>query len=98
MSRSCHCRSNHYLGFTALPRLLFSQQPPIHTLVVVGLATDYCVLSSAVDAAKFQLRTIVVQDGVRGVDEETTARAHEEMADWGITLVRSDKDLLRVLA
>lgn len=90
-------RLNHYVGFTELPKMLFSQQPAIHTVVVAGLASDYCVLSSAVDAAKFKLRTILVQDGVKGVDEEQTARAFREMESWGVELVQSDADLLNVI-
>jgi nicotinamidase/pyrazinamidase len=63
----------------------------------VGLATDYCVLSSAIDAVKFQLRTIIVQDGIRGVKKETVDKAHEEMADWGVEFVQSHKDLPALL-
>jgi nicotinamidase-related amidase len=88
---------NHYVGFTELSKKLFSQQPPIHTVVVAGLASDYCVLSSAIDAVKFKLRTILVQDGVRGVDEEKTPRAYKEMESWGVEMIQSDVDLLNVI-
>ncbi|UZJ51694.1 hypothetical protein CBS101457_001014 [Exobasidium rhododendri] len=90
--------SNNYLGFTELPRLLFSQHPPIHTLVIVGLATDYCVMSSAIDSIKFQLRTIVVQEGTRGVDEDTVRNSCSEMKSWGVEFVPSDADLLKLLS
>jgi nicotinamidase-related amidase len=81
-----------------LPRLLFAQQPPIHTLVVVGLATDYCVMSSAIDSVKFQLRTIIVEDGVRGVDEASVRKSCSEMKDWGVEFVQTDQDLLKLLS
>jgi nicotinamidase-related amidase len=86
-------RLNDYVGFTELPKLLFSQQPPIRTVVVVGLASDYCVLSSAVDAIKFKLRTILVKDGVKGVDQDKTNRAYQEMESWGVEIIQSDSDL-----
>jgi nicotinamidase-related amidase len=91
-------RSNNYLGFTELPKLLFTQDPPIHTLVVVGLATDYCVLSSAVDAVKFQFKTIIVEEGIKGVDPQSVKEAHQEMKEWGVKFVKSDKDLFQVLS
>lgn len=74
---------NHYCGFTNLPQLVFYQQPPIHTVVVVGLATDYCVMSSAVDAAKFKLCTIIVEDEIRGVNQDSCSQAIQETQSWG---------------
>jgi len=40
----------------------------INTVIIGGLATDYCVLYSALDSAKLGFDTIVVEDVVRGVD------------------------------
>ena len=37
-------------------------------LVIVGLATDYCVLASGLDAARLGLGVTVLRDGVRAVD------------------------------
>ena len=88
---------NHYLQFTELPKMLFSQQPPIHTLVVAGLATDYCVSSSAIDSIKFGLRTIVVKDATRGAARDTTSQAVKEMKDWGIEVVQIEADLRQLL-
>ncbi|AEF82157.1 bifunctional nicotinamidase/pyrazinamidase [Leadbettera azotonutricia] len=39
----------------------------IKTVVIGGLATDYCVLYSALDAARLNFHTIVLRDAVRGV-------------------------------
>lgn len=89
--------ANDYLSFTELPKILFSQTPPIHTLVLVGLAADYCLLSSAVDAAKFNLRTIVIEEGIRGTAKESSAKAIAEMKDWGIEVIKSDQDLTGAL-
>jgi nicotinamidase/pyrazinamidase len=58
-------------------------------LVVGGLATDYCVRASVLDACRAGLRVTVVTDGVAGITEESTARALEEMRAAGARLVSS---------
>ena len=56
---------------------------------VVGLATDYCVKETALDAVRRGLETAVVRDAIGAVD--LTAgdgdRALEEMAGAGVVLV-----------
>ncbi len=62
-------------------------------LYVTGLATDYCVKASALDAAAKGLQTIVVTDGIAAVNVNAGdgQRALEEMAAAGVRLVASDK-------
>lgn len=40
----------------------------VTSIVIMGLATDYCVLASALDARSAGLEVTVVRDGVRAVD------------------------------
>ena len=40
----------------------------IDTVVVVGLATDYCVKETALDAARLGFATTMLADGVRAVN------------------------------
>jgi nicotinamidase/pyrazinamidase len=58
---------------------------------VLGLATDYCVKFTALDARKLGFRTFLVQDGSRGVELRPgdVARAVEEMRDAGVEVVQS---------
>jgi nicotinamidase/pyrazinamidase len=58
-------------------------------LVVVGLATDYCVKATALDGVRLGYETAVLLDCVRAVDlePEDGARALDEMADGGVALV-----------
>jgi nicotinamidase/pyrazinamidase len=58
-------------------------------VVVLGLATDYCVKATALDAAALGYRTSVVTDGVRPVELEPGdgERAIAEMAAAGVTLL-----------
>lgn len=53
---------------------------------VVGLATDYCVRATALDAARAGLRTRVLTDLVAGVAEDSTDRAFAELAGAQVRL------------
>jgi nicotinamidase/pyrazinamidase len=63
----------------------------IETVILGGLATDYCVLYSALDAAVVGFRTVVLSDAVRGVGlpEGSVERALASMKDAGIILAPS---------
>jgi len=54
-------------------------------VVIVGLATDYCVLDSALDARRLGFHTVVLTEGTRPVDLEPGDgdRALERMAAAG---------------
>jgi nicotinamidase/pyrazinamidase len=71
---------------TDLVRLLDAHD--VEKVVVVGLATDYCVKATALDAVALGYTTTVVRDGVRAVDVEPGdgARAFDEMAAAGVAL------------
>jgi nicotinamidase/pyrazinamidase len=55
-------------------------------LLIVGLATDYCVRHTALDAKKTGRNVTVLLEGVRGVAPDTSEAALEEMAAAGIEL------------
>jgi nicotinamidase/pyrazinamidase len=59
-----------------------------------GLATDYCVFYSAMDAASFGFDTLVILDACRGIDvpENNIDRSIAEMKKNGIRIIAS-KDL-----
>jgi nicotinamidase/pyrazinamidase len=63
----------------------------ITTVVLGGLATDYCVFYSAMDARRLGFDTLVLTDAVRGVGypEGSAERALEEMKNQGIALALS---------
>jgi nicotinamidase/pyrazinamidase len=56
--------------------------------VVVGLATDYCVKATALDAVRLGFATTVLTDGVRPVEVEPGdgERALSEMAAAGVAV------------
>ena len=62
---------------------------------LLGLATDYCVKFSALDAVAEGFAVHLILDGCRGIDLETgdVDRALDEMREAGVTL-KSSSDLL----
>ncbi|QIE56224.1 bifunctional nicotinamidase/pyrazinamidase [Pikeienuella piscinae] len=57
----------------------------VGALVLCGLATDFCVRFSAVDAAKLGFEATVVEDACRGIDlDGSLAAAWEEMREAGV--------------
>jgi len=77
-----------YSGFegTALGELLRERR--IDRVTVVGLATDYCVKNTALDALRQGLEVTVDSEGVRGVDvaEGDSERALDELRTAGATV------------
>ncbi|KAL1915588.1 uncharacterized protein VTP21DRAFT_6712 [Calcarisporiella thermophila] len=82
---------NAYTQFTSLPKLLFSNQ--ISNVVVVGLALDYCVRATCIDARKFGFRTVVVRDGTKAVRPDQAEEVEHELVKKGVEFV-SLEDLI----
>ena len=59
----------------------------VDALDVVGIATDYCVRATALDAVRQGLTTRVLLGLTEGVDSVTTAEALDEMRAAGVVLV-----------
>jgi nicotinamidase/pyrazinamidase len=71
---------------TELERLL--RDAGVDRVVIAGLATDYCVKATALDAARLGFETQVLADAIAAVDLEPGdgERALEEMHDAGVGL------------
>jgi len=59
----------------------------VESVDLVGLATDYCVRSTTLDAVRAGFHARVLTDMAAGVNEDTTAAALDEMAAAGVELV-----------
>ena len=57
---------------------------------IVGIATDYCVRASALDAIAAHRRVRVLSDLVAGVAAGTSAAALDELKDAGADVVASN--------
>ena len=92
ISKATRPEEEAYSGFqgTGLADLL--RKRVIRRVFVGGLATDYCVKATALDAAKSGFEVTVLEDAIRGVEVHAgdCARALEEMKCAGIRLLRTD--------
>ncbi|HEY7509557.1 MAG TPA: bifunctional nicotinamidase/pyrazinamidase [Vicinamibacteria bacterium] len=63
----------------------------LRRLFLTGLATDFCVLYSALDARREGFEAHVVEDAVRGIDlDGSLARAWQAMEQAGVGRLRAD--------
>ncbi len=68
----------------------YLKQRGIKTVFVVGLATDFCVAWTALDARGAGFATYVVEDACRGIDlNGSVAAAWKNMAAKGVTRIQS---------
>nr|HRC96097.1 isochorismatase family protein [Coprothermobacter proteolyticus] len=60
---------------------------------VVGLATDYCVKETAVDALRYRYETFVVADAVKGVNvnPDDSQKALQHIKDMGGKVILSQE-------
>jgi len=65
----------------------------VTAVTVVGLATDYCVKFTALDAVALGLRTSLIEDGCRGVELNPgdVSRAIKEMTNAGVRIVAAEQ-------
>jgi len=73
----------------------FLRERRVTDVFVCGLATDYCVKCTAMDAAGLGFRTHLIEDACRGVELQPgdVARATAEMRAAGVVVVQSDRDM-----
>ncbi|NGX51493.1 MAG: Streptothricin hydrolase [Chlamydiae bacterium] len=77
---------NDGMHSTGLDKLL--KEKGVEKLYIAGLATDYCVLYSAVDALKLGYQVAVIRDACRPVyDEKEPLRSMEEAGAEIITTI-----------
>jgi len=67
----------------------FLKEQAVEEIAIVGLATDYCVKHTAMDARKLGFRTNVIREGVRGVEimKGDCEKAIHEMKNAGVIIV-----------
>ena len=72
----------------------YLRQQGVTDVCVCGLATDYCVKATALDALELGFATCLVEDACRGVDLSPgdVERAIAHMAEAGVRVVQSGND------
>ena len=69
----------------------YLRERAVEHLVMVGLATDFCVRFSAVDAVKLGFRVTLLEDGCRAIDlDGSLAAARAELSENGVIVTVSD--------
>ncbi len=69
----------------------FLKRRGVKRLFLCGLATDYCVKATALDALSHGFETVIIEDAVRAVDASPGdgEKALAELMEWGAQLVAS---------
>lgn len=65
----------------------------IETVIVGGLATDYCVKTTALQLAAANFNVIVNLEACRGIAEKSVSLAIEEMKVAGIVIINNTQEL-----
>ena len=92
ISKATRPEEENYSDFQGTDLANLLRKRGIRRVFVGGLATDYCVKATALDAVKHGFETTVLEDAIRGVEVQPgdSARALEEMKRAGIRLLRTE--------
>jgi len=73
----------------------YLREQGVDELYVLGLATDYCVKATALDAVRLGFKTHLIEDACRGVNRRPgdAERAVDEMRAAGVRVIRSTEVL-----
>jgi nicotinamidase/pyrazinamidase len=87
-----------YSGFEKSDLAQILRDHDVDEVYVCGLATDYCVRASAIDARREGFDVTVVEDAIRGVDvrEGDSERALRDMREAGARSATSEEVLARL--
>ncbi len=80
---------------TEMDKLL--KKDHIKKIILYGIATDYCVRATSLDAVAAGYKVIVIKNLCRGVAPDTSQKAIEEMQAKGIVIL-DDLDLEKIKA
>ncbi len=80
---------------TEMNKLL--KRDKIKKIILFGIATDYCVRATSLDAVAAGYKVIVIKNLCRGVAPDTTQKAIEEMKSKGVVIL-DDLDLEKIKA
>jgi nicotinamidase/pyrazinamidase len=72
-----------YSAFEATSLRALLEQEGVDRLTITGLATEYCVKHTALDALRYGLEVTIPTAAVRGIDDLDATRALEELAAAG---------------
>jgi len=80
-----------YSGFDSTDLGARLRELKIGRVSIVGIATEYCVRATALDANRAGLETILLTDLIRPVQESATAKVLSELGAAGVQLMPSQR-------
>lgn len=93
ISKGQNERVDSYSGFGTHPEKTelndILRNNNIQEVYCVGLAFDYCVGSTAIDAAKNGYQTYLIRDATRSVAKESEKIMEERLNEVGVKLIQS---------
>lgn len=63
----------------------------IDTLYIAGVATEYCVFHTVLDALELGFKVFLIEDGCRAVDQKNGEKAIQEMRTQGACIIHSSQ-------
>lgn len=96
ISKAETVQSDAYSGFESTTLYTKLKEQKIEEVYIAGLATDYCVKSTVLDALKLGYRTNVIEEAVAAVNfnEGDDEKAFSEMRIGGVRVVNIDDIIL----
>jgi nicotinamidase/pyrazinamidase len=93
--KGTHNQDDGYSAFEATSENLstFLRKNEVEELYIAGLATDYCVKATALDAEKNGFEAFVIEDAVAAVNKNPgdDEKAFNAMRKAGVTILNSDE-------
>lgn len=95
ISKATSAQADAYSGFQGTDLATRLADAGCHRILIGGLATDYCVRATALDARAAGFEVVVLEDAVQAVDIRPgdAGRALDDMRDSGAQLSTSDRML-----
>jgi nicotinamidase/pyrazinamidase len=80
-----------YSGFQGTNLVEMLRNTSVKRLIISGLATDYCVKATAIDAVNAGFSVVVLTDTVRGVNvnPDDSSKAFDDMLEAGVEIAES---------
>ncbi|MCB8963979.1 MAG: bifunctional nicotinamidase/pyrazinamidase [Bacteroidales bacterium] len=93
VSKASSAETDAYSGFQGTGLASTLRDLAVDELVIVGLATDYCVKNTVIDALRLGFAVQVVLEGVRAVNIAPSdgQKALAEMAEHGAAIISIDE-------
>jgi nicotinamidase/pyrazinamidase len=86
VDKATHANRDAYSAFDGTDLARFLQSQGVTRLVIGGVAAEYCVRASALDALTRGFAVVVLADAVRSISPDATEAALVELAEAGATI------------